>query len=602
MGFYGNATYYLPNGIAQDVVDGVITEAKIGDKAVTPNKLDRTYLEHQGLAQIQDFDALLNFCKSFPEKKIQWILLNSQIDYENKHYPNLIPHAIKLEKGYYYIIKESMWYYLFDLNKGKFYQLQIDNNGGHALRPTYLNSENIAFEQITGGTEKEKGHLAQNTITNYNIDNNAITKEKIQTESIQGSLGTKINESGESSSHIAPGSIGSDDIGDNSISTTKIQEESIQGSQGTKTDTNGGPSSHIAPGSIGKTDLFNSFWEFQLFEYDSENSTQNFIDQLLTFKASFSLSDPIIIIFQLNVPIVDFGLSSGFYIGWTAPPYSSTTIYLNNLDKNEHWILNNAKVLKRIQIASDDIKNSQIHGSGDSDENHNHIAPGSIGSDDIAKNTITPDKLDRQYHETYLLQSSSYTLQSLAEEIYPVFLASGNKSICFHSSNLTEIKSISGPQKDYFKITYSGIAPGSLGRTNWIIESTSYYDKKYQFQIVYSPDSSLPIQVSKPIELIAWSMKKPISSFDNAEELYEALEMEYQDQFSTINIKQKGSVEQWNSSSNENAAIPEIGRYLLIGQKNISTIFLIGLTNKKQYSINFPNSGDSSEYYTIEVI
>ena len=25
MGFYGNATYYLPNGIAQYVVDGVIT-------------------------------------------------------------------------------------------------------------------------------------------------------------------------------------------------------------------------------------------------------------------------------------------------------------------------------------------------------------------------------------------------------------------------------------------------------------------------------------------------------------------------------------------------------------------------------------------------
>jgi hypothetical protein len=42
MGFYGNATYYLPNGIAQDVVDGVITTKKLAKDAVTASKIAET--------------------------------------------------------------------------------------------------------------------------------------------------------------------------------------------------------------------------------------------------------------------------------------------------------------------------------------------------------------------------------------------------------------------------------------------------------------------------------------------------------------------------------------------------------------------------------
>lgn len=39
MGFYGNATYYLPNGIARDVVPGVITTEKLVKDAVTAEKI-----------------------------------------------------------------------------------------------------------------------------------------------------------------------------------------------------------------------------------------------------------------------------------------------------------------------------------------------------------------------------------------------------------------------------------------------------------------------------------------------------------------------------------------------------------------------------------
>jgi hypothetical protein len=39
MGFYGNATYYLPNGIAQDVVNEVITTDKLAKDAVTAEKI-----------------------------------------------------------------------------------------------------------------------------------------------------------------------------------------------------------------------------------------------------------------------------------------------------------------------------------------------------------------------------------------------------------------------------------------------------------------------------------------------------------------------------------------------------------------------------------
>lgn len=50
MGFYGNATYYLPNGIAQDVVDDVITTKKLAKDAVTASKIADTAIHGKGNA------------------------------------------------------------------------------------------------------------------------------------------------------------------------------------------------------------------------------------------------------------------------------------------------------------------------------------------------------------------------------------------------------------------------------------------------------------------------------------------------------------------------------------------------------------------------
>lgn len=535
MGFYGNATYYLPNGIAQDVVDGVITTKKLAKDAVTASKIAETAIHGLSTGNNLEKDKNNNPIDKLDEDKKNVIrpshfakqtitgeghnkkkrIVNSQgeiVDSTTEKWPgdialetitggdsetkgNIAPNTIQQYNmgvnsiGTDQIIDENIteaklantfwryerfWYddenvdkdfmkqlddfmsdntrkncnnYILDFNlsdavtisddvilpqgtyigwrqrSGKNYYLNnvttnecwLCNGSAKKIQKIKIDTDDIALDTITGGSEEGKGNIAGGTIQGYNI----------HTKTIQGS---GVN-NGIEQSHIAEKSIGEWDIADNAITSWKIRQNSIVGKNGTLKDVlnktishiysesiTGGENGDIAsntitnyniqPGTISDDRLANTYLEYTDFKNnDGEGiNTYYLCEHLKSIKrrqtaVRFSLSnddEPLIAGDYLAIPLI-------------IKPNEKSDWLLSNLTTKQQWKVDaynypyGFSELKNtdVNIAEDAIKdyhidNNQIHGSGDNLDhpNYQHIAEKSIGTNDIADRAITSNQIN----------------------------------------------------------------------------------------------------------------------------------------------------------------------------------------------------------------
>lgn len=354
MGFYGNATYYLPNGIAQDVAKGVITTEKLAEDAVTAEKVSpKTIQGSKG----------------------------TKLDDNNNHSSHI---ATKTIGG--------------------------GDNGDIAF-DTITGGSEAGKGNIANGTIQNY-NMANDSIGTNQIINGNITREKIkgqaigyleiEPENIYGRAFTNSTEADniqKSYSHIKECSIAggeSGDIAPNTIAQYNMADNSIGTDQ-------------IINGNITKDKLANDYLEYIYYNPDGGITFDSLEAYLRDGKDTGPKKNNILISFQLTQDI-DY-LSKGNYFAIPCPldgSYNGGQVfwYLTNLNTKQEWIWNvhgDIQELKNtdINIAEDAIKeqhieNGQIHGSGDNLEhpNYQHIAEKSIGTNDIADRAIKRNQIN----------------------------------------------------------------------------------------------------------------------------------------------------------------------------------------------------------------
>lgn len=527
MGFYGNATYYLPNGTAKYIEDNAVTSNAINNEAVTADKIAN------GAVTSDKIDA----------------------------------DAITREK----------------IKNGEIIGDKISNDA--------ITKDKIQDGEVVGDK------IADNAITKDKIQDGAITRDKVAEEAIGYEEIEKSNIYGRAKSvegtslfpqHIVQGSISggvNGDIAQETITGDNILDDTIEGKH-IKEETVEGR--HIKSGTIQNVHLESKYINC---EYIGVIPSQQSLYSALSMRHSEYCKLIFSPVGALG-EILDLDNSQGEYCA------TNNIIGDSNQNIEYSWVISNGQRYWSYTYTTGGpgSLNRLLNTSND-------VLDDSITTNKIIDKAVTPDKLDRKYHETYLLESNNYpTLQSLAEEIYPKFLQSGSEAICFHSSQPTMIKGIpiSISEGEYYKITYDGAKPRSQANsTIWTIESKSEYQKKYQFTISYDSERNIISTGNSPTSLLNWEMKKTSNNVLSAESLYSGLNL--QNQMTVVKIGKTDNNNDWNSIvvEGKTQTTPSEGQYLLVGVKNDSIIYLIGLNVKKQYSITYI---DDSQYYTVEVI
>lgn len=360
MGFYGNATYYLPNGIAQDVVDGVVTESKLAKDAVTTDKIKNGVIIGDKIknSAITGDKISANTIKGGPTGSGHLALntiTNDNMADNSINTDQVVNEAITTEK-------------IADLaitrDKIKEEAVSYEEIAPGSILGRATNNESLKYyvghivkESVAGG---EEGDIASETIQGYNI-----MKETIQ--------GAGENNNMEES-HIGATTIGQINMADNSIGADQIISGEIHGSGD---DENYSDYQHIAPGSIGTDDiadnsitedkLANKFLKIAHYTDQEQPTTLQEISDLLrnSYGGTNTLVSFVLVSSIDTNSAVQNGLTPGDY---QAHPQTFTnsfgapgTWYLNNLTTNEHWRFQTyGNQLTKILIEDNSLTNTYL--------------------------------------------------------------------------------------------------------------------------------------------------------------------------------------------------------------------------------------------------
>lgn len=245
------------------------------------------------------------------------------------------------------------------------------------------------------------------------------------------------------------------------------------------------------------------------------------------------------------------------------------------------------------------------------------IEENSIQAKHIEDGAIAPNKLDRQYEVVDKLQQTNYSsLVPLAKEIVEKFVANGYEPVNFYSNGTVTIGWTSGQNASHtitgnIKITYLGTSYDYEDELVYLWNvcciskdfenfypsqftlGTYIQDNQYQGYTTQTDRNNLQqtFNTASAIYQFFTNIKPNLNFF---------YESGYQTSSNIAFLNTGTSVtNDWNRGVNASDIIPDEGVYMIYFIREDQTYYLQGLSVKKQYRLQYINS---TNYYTIEVI
>lgn len=643
MGFYGNATYYLPNGIAQDVAKGVITTEKLAEDAVTAEKVSPKAIQGSKGTKLDDnnnhsshiatktigggkngdiaFDTITGGSEAgkgniaggtiqnynikngtIGKEKLNTTYLETKIDSHQSTISNIDQLFAFCNKtisdnqlSRIYINQEIKWpnnenfdiviipaYYL--TIKFSMWTILLDTNQGkfYQIEKNDTQITNIKTTKLEGYQ-----NIINDTITGGsavgegNIAGGTIKGYNIDKNTIKGSYKAP-GEDDMSSSHLGEYTIGRTNLGNKIITASKVADTAIYGKE------NAYGWQHIATESIAGG--------------ENGDIAENTIQQ-------YNMADDSVGIDQIiNNSIFPMKLSKEFFEFLGGP--------LNDIEsiiKMENCTNNTDGSMMHYALGIWKNLSSSIHNNNDYDIKGLELLTENSGTMFVIRfqDDWSIFKSDgSQYHmtkkdDTYTITRCQLNNDDIANDFYEYLqLPTNNDEMTIEE--LINNYLLSQPFNSIYcgRLSLNGLPSGRymifkiLANQWFLINCTN----GAQFQL-----KNDIVNETINIDSLNWEKGSAIPWTSNFAGLGTWTK---KDQLSYCTINKDSSLEDWNSEEHlQDADItyPKKGRYLMImtthnpiGQgSDILTRTLIGLDNKFQYSINYNTSNGS--YFTNEL-